>query len=467
MARDFDGSADIIKAMSSFTVAASTGFAVGSVFKTDGTLPASSESLIGVLDSPYQITMRAGFNASFGDEGFLFFQDALSANANVAFASAVDDGAWHAAVGGRTAAGVAFVSVSGGNTATGSTLATELVFTIPMGIGADSRAVDGVFFDGKIANTFFANNVDLSSAQAQALSALLLRRYLVNGDLGLDITDGFNLWLEGLDSPEPDMSGLKNNGTLTSAPPRANGPPLAPYSARFWGHGPLVEAAGGIDYTLAADAGAFVLAGIAAGLIKGYVLPADAGAHAMAGTSASLILGRKIAADGGAFAMAGQDAALTWAASLGAVAGSFSLSGQDADLVLGYVLAAIGGAYDLAGQDAGLVTGHGIAADGGVFSLAGSAAGLSLGRTVAADAGAFDMVGADAGLRWAAKLVAEAGAYTFAGQDADLLHAVLALAAVLFPPNIVDASPRRWKVDAERIWEIDAPARRFKVDDDL
>lgn len=37
----------------------------------------------------------------------------------------------------------------------------------------------------------------------------------------------------------------------------------------------------------------------------------------------------------------------------------------------------------------------------------------------------------------------------------------------LFPPSVVDAPARRWKVDAERTWEIDAPPRRFKVDDDL
>lgn len=293
-----------------------------------------------------------------------------------------------------------------------------------------------------------------------------------NGKIGVPATinpSTLELYLpfEGLESPEPDLSGNKRTGTVTGAI-RANGPPIAPHSARFWGDGPLVEAAGGIDYTLAADAGAFVLTGVAAGLVKGYVIPADAGAHSMAGTAASLILGRKVAADGGAFAMAGQDAALSWAASLGAVAGSFALAGQDADLILGYVLAAIGGAYDLAGQDAGLVIGSGVAADGGSFDLAGSDAGLILGRNVAADGGAFAMVGTDAGLAWAAKLAAAAGAYTFEGQDADLLHAIISgLAAVLFPPNVVDASPRRWKVDAEREWKASAPARRFRVDDDL
>ena len=32
-------------------------------------------------------------------------------------------------------------------------------------------------------------------------------------------------------------------------------------------------------------------------------------------------------------------------------------------------------------------------------------------------------------------------------------------------PNVVDAPPRRWKVDAERDWKVDAPARKLTVDD--
>ena len=39
-----------------------------------------------------------------------------------------------------------------------------------------------------------------------------------------------------------DLSGNKNNATVTNATV-ANDPPVPPYSARFWGHGPLIEAA--------------------------------------------------------------------------------------------------------------------------------------------------------------------------------------------------------------------------------
>ena len=54
--------------------------------------------------------------------------------------------------------------------------------------------------------------------------------------------DGY--WaLHGLNSPEPDWSGNGNNGTLVNTPTLANHAPIAPYSSRFWGHGPLVEVA--------------------------------------------------------------------------------------------------------------------------------------------------------------------------------------------------------------------------------
>ncbi len=42
---------------------------------------------------------------------------------------------------------------------------------------------------------------------------------------------------------------------------------------------------------------------------------------------------------------------------------------------------------------------------------------------------------------------------------------LITLAVVQFPPNVVDAPARRWKVDGSREWKEDAPARRFKVDD--
>ena len=48
-------------------------------------------------------------------------------------------------------------------------------------------------------------------------------------------------------SPEPDWSGSKRNVTVTGTT-IGNGPPVIPYSARFWGHGPLIEVAAAAEY---------------------------------------------------------------------------------------------------------------------------------------------------------------------------------------------------------------------------
>lgn len=47
----------------------------------------------------------------------------------------------------------------------------------------------------------------------------------------------------GLDSPEPDLSGVPLNASITSAPTRSPHPPQAPYSKIFWGGNPLTETA--------------------------------------------------------------------------------------------------------------------------------------------------------------------------------------------------------------------------------
>lgn len=84
---------------------------------------------------------------------------------------------------------------------------------------------------------------------------------------------------------------------------------------------------------LAADAGAFVLTGQAAGGLRGLRLIADAGAFALAGQDAGLLYGRRVAGDAGAFALAGLDAALLYGRLLAADPGAYALTGLDAALV--------------------------------------------------------------------------------------------------------------------------------------
>lgn len=221
------------------------------------------------------------------------------------------------------------------------------------------------------------------------------------------------------ESTEHDWSDKTNEGTLTGTTVGDNPPIGSLYGSPA--DGPFTVAAGGISYTLAADAGSFSMAGSTMSPILGRKVAADAGAYSMAGQDAGLIWGAKVAADAGAYSLAGSAATLTWAALLDAAAGSYAMSGTDAALLKGYVLAALAGAYDLAGQDAGLVSGQSIAADSGAFSMSGTDAGLVLGSKVAADAGAFSMAGSDAGLAWAALLDAATAAYNMAGQDAGLV----------------------------------------------
>ena len=225
--------------------------------------------------------------------------------------------------------------------------------------------------------------------------------------------------------------------------------------------------AGGIDYTLAADAGAFALAGADVALTWRSALDAAAAAFAMAGTDMSPILGRRLPADAGAFDLAGADAGLVLGSKVAADAGAFDMAGAAAGLVLGSRVAADAGAFDLAGSVAGLIWAAKLAADAGAHAMAGQDAGLVLGRSIAADGGAFDLAGGDAALTWDALLDALAGAYVFTGSAADLLF-VENLALLLFPPHVVDAVARRWKVDAPvSVPATDAPGRSFKTDDDL
>lgn len=84
---------------------------------------------------------------------------------------------------------------------------------------------------------------------------------------------------------------------------------------------------------LAADPGAFVLTGQAAGGLRGLRLIADAGAFALAGQDAGLLYGRRVAADAGAFALTGQAATLLYGRLLAADPGAYALTGLDATLV--------------------------------------------------------------------------------------------------------------------------------------
>jgi len=232
MARDFDGSADGIHVAGAvIDVAINTGFASGCAFNSDTTHTIAQVACImgGATSSSAIIELLIGNGAADG-EGQLLIRPTGSGLTSIDITETMDDQLWHSIVCGRTAAGVLFYSFDGGTTVTGSTQAAAFNTGEPIGIGARRRngATFDLPFDGKVANAFFDDGVDMSAAQAQELSRLILQQQLKQGDAGLNITDGFILPLWGADDPEPDMSGLGNNGTLTSAPPQSDHLPLRP-----------------------------------------------------------------------------------------------------------------------------------------------------------------------------------------------------------------------------------------------
>jgi hypothetical protein len=180
-----------------------------------------------------------------------------------------------------------------------------------------------------------------------------------------------------------------------------------------------------VYYSLSAEAGAFVLAGVDATLTKGagvtnYTLPADTGAFTLAGQAATLLRTRVMPAATGAFALAGQAAVL--ARGLPAGTGAFAVAGQAAVLARG--LPVTPGAFTLAGQAATLTRTRVMPAATGAFALAGQAATLRWTRVMPAATGAFALAGPAVGLNYsgttARVLTAATGVFTLAGQAATL-----------------------------------------------
>lgn len=165
---------------------------------------------------------------------------------------------------------------------------------------------------------------------------------------------------------------------------------------------PVSAAAGA--YSLTAETGAFTLTGNAAGLAASRQLAAAAGSFALAGIDAGLKRGYPLIASAGTFALTGQAAALKADRGLAAGAGAFTLTGID----VGLVYTPASGAYTLT-------------ADTGAFALTGSVAGLKAARKLAASAGSFTLTGQAATLtRSGYRLAAGTGSFALTGRDVAL-----------------------------------------------
>ena len=90
--------------------------------------------------------------------------------------------------------------------------------------------------DGQIAEVAVWNGVQLSAGDFAALAKGVPASRIHRPELTMYLPLGRG-------SPEPDLSGNKLVGTVAGATVVDTHPPVIPYSAQFWGDGPLIEAA--------------------------------------------------------------------------------------------------------------------------------------------------------------------------------------------------------------------------------
>lgn len=155
-------------------------------------------------------------------------------------------------------------------------------------------------------------------------------------------------------------------------------PPTAPY---------------GVDTTVAAAAGAYVLTGVAAGLKAGKGMVAAVGSYALTGVAAGLKAARRMAA----------------------VVGAYTLTGVTARLGKGYTVVAATGSYTLTGVAAALKAAWRMTAAVGSYALTGVAAAVKAARRMAAATGSYALTGVAATFRAARKLTAATGSYIVTG----------------------------------------------------
>lgn len=216
----------------------------------------------------------------------------------------------------------------------------------------------------------------------------------------------------GLASPEPDLSGNANNGTLTGTTP-ANHPPVTLFTRKA--RAEVQAAGGGTAYTLSATPGVFGLTGNAATLSVGRKLNAAPGALSLTGAPATLSVGRKLSASAGAFALSGANATLSVGRKLSASPATFALSGSAASLTVNRVLNADPATFTLSGAPAAFRAPKKLSASPGVFTLGGQAAALKVGRVLNAGAGSFSLSGANASLKVSRTLIAAPDRFSLVG----------------------------------------------------
>lgn len=200
------------------------------------------------------------------------------------------------------------------------------------------------------------------------------------------------------------------------------------------------------DFGVSGDAGAYVLTGQDATLLRGSLVAGSAGAYTLSGQSAGLLYGWRLAGADGAYALTGQDATLTYVPNpvsnfsefpaplphlgliLGAVTGytgvsdpgAFVWSGQAAGMYRRYTHVCAVGSYALTGQDATLTkTGaNSTQYPAPLPHLSSLLGGVSGAYSLPAFAGSFTRTGVAATLARGIGLIAAQGSYVWTGAPA-------------------------------------------------
>lgn len=192
----------------------------------------------------------------------------------------------------------------------------------------------------------------------------------------------------------------------------------------------VLQAPGGGETVLTADAGARTVTGSTAALLRGLTLAADAGTLTSTGSTATLLRDLLLTANAGSRAVGGAAASLLRQVLLGADAGSRTLSGSAADLFRRILMSADAGAPGVSGGTADLLRQVLLTADAGDGTVSGAAAQLLRELRLTADAGTPSVTGSQAASLLDRILTASSGSRSVNGAAADLIAAVeIALAA--------------------------------------
>lgn len=176
-----------------------------------------------------------------------------------------------------------------------------------------------------------------------------------------------------------------------------------------------------LDHPLTAEAGAFVVTGVDAGLLYGApkAVTAEAGSFAITGQDATLVKNSSILAETGTVSVSGVAANLVTTKLLSATRRIFVIVGNNAALPYNRSILGSAGSVSITGIAAQLIEGSVLPGQTGVFSVTRNPASVTATRILTAASTSFSIVGISATLKAARTLSAAKGTVVVTGIAAD------------------------------------------------